>query len=914
MYRQGIFWTNLTGALLLAIVSATPIMMSSVMNRGYEIAKLSLAEPFALFALASILLAYGWRGIGRVSVEASTGSLCLLAFLALAGLSTMLSEQPGVAFFGGYYRREGLLAWACYAAFFLAVLGWARGQVSSAIAGFLDILLLASIIPGAYAIQQRLDLDFFFVGNRDLTRPNGTLGNPVFLGAYLAILMPITAVRCWQVRRRAPELALWLSVGLLQAAGLLLSQSRGPLLASVLGLVLLAGLAAGYQRSRKALLAIGMFAVAVVAVLVVVNTQATARQWATDTPVLGRLVYKLEANAPGTVSSLASRSTAARLGIWQAATDTFVEAPAPAKWMGFGPESAYTHYYPHLPDEAMRVDGYWQSNSYDRFHADTLDIGLNYGALGWLFYCAFFSVVLLAAARALFGIGGQWLYGLFAALPLIGGAIAIALVTLAGLPAAIAPAAGLGVGGAWLLFFLVASWRALRKGLPESARARPEPWALLAGLTASLLVFWMDAQVNIPVLTTRLISFGVCALILAVATMMSKPAPAESGASTGDTSWALALPIVAACASFLPAVILDPSLGVRETERWWLAGIPIGSLLAFSACHAWIRLPEGVSRRHAAWRWTRSVPGPIALYAACHWALVARVGPMIEESHVLRLATVAGFGILFVFLLCVVRARADAQVSDAPHPSDISAVRVVATLPVLALAALTAYFAWIAIKADVGSTVANWAASKQAEVSDRILLEAMNAMPHERHYQRQRTFDFLGRAMDEIKRNGVAPENFPGIKLALDSAENQARESALKFPEDPWIILALANALQIRALSVVRPLAPTEGRKAAIEADELFARAYEIFPNQPLLLRNWAQLRLNEGDNWGAYRLLDRMESIIPNEIEPYAERIAFARQLDDSSTIRETVARAESRLDQARLDQLRTVAGMPQK
>ena len=34
---------------------------------------------------------------------------------------------------------------------------------------------------------------------------------------------------------------------------------------------------------------------------------------------------------------------------------------------------------------------------------------------------------------------------------------------------------------------------------------------------------------------------------------------------------------------------LDASMRAQETERWWLSGIPIGSLLALGALHAWIR-------------------------------------------------------------------------------------------------------------------------------------------------------------------------------------------------------------------------------------------------------------------------------------------------------------------------------------
>jgi predicted Zn-dependent protease len=229
------------------------------------------------------------------------------------------------------------------------------------------------------------------------------------------------------------------------------------------------------------------------------------------------------------------------------------------------------------------------------------------------------------------------------------------------------------------------------------------------------------------------------------------------------------------------------------------------------------------------------------------------------------------------------------------------------------LALFAATVAWSAIKADVGSTVALWATSGQREVSDKVLSEAIKAMPHERQYQRQRTFAFLGFAMEDIKRFGASAETFPQIKHSLDIAEKQARGSMLQFPKDPWIVLALANALQIRALPIIRPLAVAEGSHAALEADEMFARAYELFPNQPLLLRNWAQLRFYGGDHWGAYRLLDRMESVIPNEVDPYYERIMLARQIGDSSAVRETLARAGTNLDQLNMTRLTAVANLQQ-
>jgi Flp pilus assembly protein TadD len=168
--------------------------------------------------------------------------------------------------------------------------------------------------------------------------------------------------------------------------------------------------------------------------------------------------------------------------------------------------------------------------------------------------------------------------------------------------------------------------------------------------------------------------------------------------------------------------------------------------------------------------------------------------------------------------------------------------------------------------------------------------------------------------MSEINSRGASAENFASIRGKLDVAEQQARASAAMFPNDPWIILALANTLQIRGLAVLRPLSPAEGLEAAQEADRLFARVYEIFPNQPLLLRNWAQLRFNEGDFWGAFRLIDRMEDAIPNEVEPYSERVVLLKRINELEAVRRTLVRAESRLDAGKMAELRAVAGMQQK
>ena len=144
IFFQRTFWLNLAGACVVAIVAAAPILMSGVMDRGFEIAKQCVAEPLAVLAFGAVLLAGGWHRLIEQGLAIRIAAGTFVLFLLLAVVSTTLSENPEVATFGGYYRREGLLAWSTYGAFFFAMLAWARN--SNRLVSFLDVLLLASVV------------------------------------------------------------------------------------------------------------------------------------------------------------------------------------------------------------------------------------------------------------------------------------------------------------------------------------------------------------------------------------------------------------------------------------------------------------------------------------------------------------------------------------------------------------------------------------------------------------------------------------------------------------------------------------------------------------------------------------------------------------------------------------------------
>jgi hypothetical protein len=101
--------------------------------------------------------------------------------------------------------------------------------------------------------------------------------------------------------------------------------------------------------------------------------------------------------------------------------------------------------------------------------------------------------------------------------------------------------------------------------------------------------------------------------------------------------------------------------------------------------------------------------------------------------------------------------------------------------------------------------------------------------------------------------------------------------------------------------------------RAAKEADQLFARTQKMFPSEPLLLRNWAELQADQGNLLAAYGLLDRMEMLIPNDPEPYSARIAIAKQAADKLVVSATLARARLALAPNDFDRLAAVANEQQ-
>jgi len=583
--------------------------------------------------------------------------------------------------------------------------------------------------------------------------------------------------------------------------------------------------------------------------------------------------------------------------------------------LGYGPESAFQYYFAHMPVSAIRLAGYGANTTFDRLHADTLDMGLNYGVLAWSLYCLFFGVVMYAAARALWGLTGRGPPWVFFAFSCAGGGIAAAAAVSAGLAMAAVPAFGLGIGAGWFLFMVGCAWRASGDGVTPHAANQTERWMLLAAFASALWFFWMDAQVNIPVLITRLISLGIAALILIVADGVDSTSEnnenTESVPRNNLRVWGVGFSLVAVIASCLPVVLFDGNAGSPDIH-WGRRLFLIPPFVLVMAFAAWGRARRGMPADLRSW--AAIALGAPLIYAVVHRMLMVMPDSELKLEHAQLIAALSFAGSLSILLMCIayaiVACPRRAGTSDA---APICGATRGLTAAVAVAVLLVAFADWRAARADIASKLAERAFQAQPQVSELLVEESVRLLPYERHYRRQLVFDLLGHALADIRAQGTAPENMSGALRNLGRAETVARKAALYFPQDPWVVGALANVLQVKALRVLRPLDPAGGARAAQEAAQLFAHAHEMFPNEPLILRNWAQLLFDQGELAASYQILDRMEALIPGNAEPYFERLGIANQVNDSIVISETLARARLALEPPVFSQLLTDAKLQQ-
>jgi tetratricopeptide (TPR) repeat protein/O-antigen ligase len=125
------------------------------------------------------------------------------ALLAAELLATVTSIAPLTSMLGSYQRLQGTYTLLTYVAFFFLVAVYLR--TAEQLNRVVRVALLTSIPICLYGLAQHLQLDPLPWGGDVVLRVTSTMGNAIFLAAYLIMIVPLTAARLVAAIARAND-------------------------------------------------------------------------------------------------------------------------------------------------------------------------------------------------------------------------------------------------------------------------------------------------------------------------------------------------------------------------------------------------------------------------------------------------------------------------------------------------------------------------------------------------------------------------------------------------------------------------------------------------------------------------------------------------------------------------------------
>ena len=236
--------------LFYAVFFLVPIFFIILTRDQFELPKLALFRILTCFMLGTwavrLLASRQWR------FKATPLAVPLLVWIVLQLLTTVISVSPSVSYRGEYENFRGLLTVLNYPVLFYLLVHFLRTRQQ--INRLFFVILLAGLVVTIYGISQFFGIDFVAWNPTSIApgRYFSSLGNPNFLAAYLAMVVPWTIVFFIETQSVFRRVLLFISFVVMFFA-LLGTWSRGGFLGLVAALAVLAafGLARAADWLRR---------------------------------------------------------------------------------------------------------------------------------------------------------------------------------------------------------------------------------------------------------------------------------------------------------------------------------------------------------------------------------------------------------------------------------------------------------------------------------------------------------------------------------------------------------------------------------------------------------------------------------------------------------------------------------------
>lgn len=463
-----------------------------------------------------------WRPHPIAAVALLWGLLYLAA--------TVTSIAPRVSWGGGYQRLEGTYTWLAYLVLFFLVLSFLRQPAQ--LERLVTVLIATTLPVALYGVMQHFRITLLaFSGPGAETIPGrvvSTLGNSIFVAAYLALVIPLTLWRllgastAW-TETRAPvhgvRAVTYAGIALLQFVCIVFTQSRGPLLGLAVELIVFAfGIALSRGRQRLARFVLGAVVAGMLLGVVLIGPWGP-KTWLRNVPVLTRL------------SGLQNDPTVqGRLLAWQG-TLAALQAEPQRLILGYGPETLIRVFSRYMPPRLAALE---RGATFDRAHNEVLDTLFHTGLIGLAVYLLLYGLLLTYGVRWLKVARTRREVGVLSGLLAGGGLLGALLLRLVhgdwvlvgvGIPT--------GMVGGLLLYFIGQTMWGKPNVPPEASR---ETTLLLAALLSAIVGHFVEVQFGIGIVATLSYFWLYAALMVALGTGRLHPlsdAPSVSSPAAG---------------------------------------------------------------------------------------------------------------------------------------------------------------------------------------------------------------------------------------------------------------------------------------------------------------------------------------------------------------------------------------------
>ncbi len=828
----------------LAAIVVVPIFFNIHSFRTFEEDKIPLLRSLAVVICVALVVRtledgrQAWRVAGRPMWRLPLVRPALLLTGAYL-VSTIFSIAPHLSIWGSYERTQGIYTWLSYVTIFVGILLVVRSRAQ--VERIVTATLLASLPPAAYAIVQHFGYDPIRWGINVTERAHGTTGNPIFLSAFLIMVVPLTLVRLLEQltprhgpfsaatrrgsRARASTLAGAYTLLLaIQFLALIFSQSRGPFIGLFAGLAFFFIVFALQHHRRWLTMTVAALTVTGALFLIVFNTHHSPLAPLRDVRYVGTLGRLLETSqGTGRVRTV----------IWQGALELLAAHPL-RDLIGYGPEALFLAYTPYYPPELARYES--RRVAPDRAHNETFDALIMTGVLGCSAEIALFVLFFSCVLHRLGLLRTPSQRSVFFATAAAGGVAGTLLPYIAtgsfrfagvGLPVGIV--AGLGT-------YVIAA--AVRHRNQASRPPAPSSF-LFIGLLAAVMAHFVEIQFGIAISATRLLFWIYAAAAVAAGVTVAGSEAAEPATLDGDhhsVSLAVALILILLTFDFY-----RPELNVR------LAGVAVLSLFLgtwlFGALIAAVGPTGGGDRR--------SVPVRLRDYAALTlvgWLLFAAVYvlwlnwrpaqiPGLEDVVRVGWHLANTVALLYGAVLVVVLLHAAVSAHE-PLPArrlsrhtwrlGVSALLVLGALPAIVFTNLHVSQADMFIK-----QIEFYSKRKRPDAALLVAQEALRLEPAVDQYATS-----VVRALMDLAR--TAPRDQPQTREAYLAQAAGVLQRARR--TSPMNMDNTRNLARLHRLWSALATDPAEQTRHLDEAHGYYTQATQLSPNNASLWNEWALL------------------------------------------------------------------------